>query len=197
VPLELGLESRAGCARRDASRARHGVDLEHPAHALEVDRDRRLLRNARLDSADHARASSEGNRGRGHVGAPLEEVLDIALVARVSHHIRWMVEAATKGPHHVAVGASVGMKRALIRIATAYRRQRSGRLEARRREPHILQPRRALDLRRPEAQLLAGAEANPLDLLGRGLLVLQPPAPELSLWPGHRADTMARVRGYP
>ena len=66
VLAELVLEARPGRAGLDPGRLRDRVDLEHPVHPPQVDRDDAavVLPHPRLDAADHAGASAVGDRRR-------------------------------------------------------------------------------------------------------------------------------------
>ena len=140
--LELSLEARPGGAGLDAGGARDRVDLEHPVERPQVDRDRAgvgLGLQPRLDPAHHAGAAAEGDRRRSGLLAPGQHPLQLRLAGRVGHHVRGMVEAASKRPHQVPVGAAVGVQGALVGVAAADGRERRRRLEAGRRQLQVLQ----------------------------------------------------------
>ena len=120
-------------------------------------------------------------------------MLYVARVARVGDHVRWVVEAAAKRAHDVAIRASVGMQGTLVGVAAADLLQSRRRLDAGRGQVDVPQAYGALDLGRLEPEVLARTQTDLLYLLVRGLLVLEAPAPELS-FPPRDGRTL---RGYP
>ncbi len=180
VRLQLLLQRGARGPRLDARGAGDRIDVEHPIQSAEVDRDRRRLLHARLHSADDAGAAAVGDRGRVDRDAPFEHALEVGLVGRVGDHVGRVVEAAAQSPHQVAVGLAVGVGGARIGLCAADRRQRRRWLDPGRRELQVLQPRGVLDVHRLEAQMLASAAADPVEVVARDLLILVAPAPELA-----------------
>ena len=190
VLAQPGLELRPGGAGLDAGGARDRVHLEHAVQRLEVDAHGGVLGHAGLHAAHHAGAAAEGDRRGARVGAPGQQLLELALVARVGHHVGRVVEAAAKGAHHVAVGAAVAVQGALVGIAAADAGQRRRRRQPRRAQLEVLEARRALHLGRPEAEMLARGTTGLNDLVVGRLLVLVAPAPELPAAFGHGRATL-------
>ena len=115
-------------------------------------------------------------------GAPVEQPRHVGLVARARDHVGRVVDLAAEGAHHVAVGPAVGVGGALVGVGRADLGQRRGRLEPRGAGARGPSSRhRALDLRGPEAEVLAGRRGGGGYLGGGRLLVLVAPAPELQL----------------
>ena len=181
VLAQLLFEPRPGGARLNASRLRDRIHVEHAVEPLEVDRDdaREAVADGRLDATHHARPASERDRRRAALLAPVEHGLELSLVPRVSDHVGKMVEAAAEGPHDVAVGLAVGMRGTLVRVAAADPRKAAWRLDPGRRQVQVVEPDRRFDVDGREAQMPARRARRLLDLCGRRLLVLEPPAPEL------------------
>ena len=179
---ELVLEPRARRPGLDARGPRHGIDLEHAVERAQVERDstRVAVAHGRLDTANHARPAAVRDRGRARVRAPFEHGLALALVARERDHVRRVVEAAAEGAHDVAVGLAVGVRGALVQLGRADLGERGRRLEPRRRQLHVLERYRALDLGVAEAEVRADRGRGLEHMLVRRLLVLEAPAPELA-----------------
>ena len=188
VLAQLLLEPRPGGARLNASRLRDRVHVEHAVEPLEVDRDdaREAVADGRLDATHDARPASERDRRRAALLAPVEHGLELSLVPRVSDHVGKMVEAAAEGPHDVAVGLAVGVRGALVRVAAADpRKAAGGSIRGAGRSRSSSRTGDSTSTRR-EAQMPARRARRLLDLCGRRLLVLEPPAPELEAPLAHR-----------
>src|SRR5206468_12487668 len=140
--------------------------------------------DSRFDAADDARAATVGDRRRARVRAPLEQLAQLALVARKRDDVAAVVEAAPKGAHDIRVGLAVGVACTFIGIARADVGERCRRRQARRRQLDLVLGHRQLDLLGPEAQVAPDAFACAPELGRRRLLVLVTPAPELAPAPG-------------
>ena len=95
--------ARAGRARLDARRARDGVDLEHAVERAQVDRDRAVVGVGHVGrhAADDRRAAAEGDRRDALAAAPLEQPLDVGLLARARDEVGRMLEAPAKAADDV------------------------------------------------------------------------------------------------
>src|SRR4051794_6456976 len=114
--------------------------------------------------------------GRG----PVEDRLDLGLVARVRDQVWRVVVAAAEGTNDVAVGLAVGVRGALGAVAREDLRKGRGRLDSR--SPEVRRPGRhaVLDLAGPEAQTLARHTSNLRHLLARRALLVKSPSPMVS-----------------
>ena len=133
------------------------------------------------DAADDAGAAAVGDRGDALGGAPLEQALDIGLVARARDEVGRVLEVPAEAAHDVAVGLAERVGGARVRVGASRSR----------RAPAGIATRGAASATRsrltgcssspggkPSCAASAGAPAR--SLLGRGLLVLKSPTPVLA-----------------
>jgi hypothetical protein len=179
---ELILEMRPQRAGLDSRRVRGAVDLEHTVETAKVDRHRPRISAAdpRLDPTHHAGAPAERNHGEPLLGAPVEHLLDLALVPRMGDQVRWVLDPAAKAPHHVAVRFAERVGDALVGIGSKDAGERRRRVDPRRRQLDRLQRDGLLDLIAAEPELLPDPGCGRFELRPGGLRVLEPPAPVLS-----------------
>ena len=178
VLAQLVLEPRAGRARLDPGRARGAVDLEHAVERLHVHRDR-AFEPARLDAAHDARAAAV--RDHRHVvrARPVEQALELVLVAGMHHGVGWVVELAAEAAHDVAIRLPQRVRRARVAVHGRDLGQRVGDLDPRRAQRDVLERDGPLDLGLAEPEVRSQAERRLADLLERRLLILVAPPPVL------------------
>ncbi len=113
---QLALQHRAGRAGLDPRGARDRVDLEHTIERAQVERDRARItgRHVGRHTADDRCAAAVGDRGDALGRAPLEQLLDVALVARARDEVGRMREAAAKAFDDIAVGLAERVRGACV-----------------------------------------------------------------------------------
>src|SRR5262249_60684238 len=116
--LQLLLELWSEDAGLDQCTARGAVDLHHPVQVSKVDADRPgvAVADVRLDTTHDRRATAEGDRGGALIGAPGENVLDVAPIARVGDHIGRVAVVAADASDQVLEGLAQRMDRALALV---------------------------------------------------------------------------------
>ena len=154
-------------ARETASTSRTRVDRP------EVDRDRAVeaVGHARLDAADDARAAAVRDDGRVRGAGPLEDVLDLARVARARDDVGHVRVDAAQAVDGVEVGLAAGVRGAGAR----------GR------------PCRSREVRRATRRAAAGSAvgSNGDGLLGLGLAEAEQPDERRARPRAHRAVEIA------
>ena len=177
---ELLLERRSEHARLDAGGARRTVDLEHAVEAREVERDGAAVAVADvgLDAADDARPATVWDDRRAGRRGPVEQRPDVVLDAREGDEVRGVRELAAQRAHDVPERLAVGVSGAVVGRVGNERGERRGRLQARRREPELLEPRRCRDLGHRDVEPRGEEPRDRLLLLGRRSLALPAPTPE-------------------
>lgn len=184
---QLGLQGRPADAGLNASGARDGIDIEQAIEPAKVKRNGTVAINGDLRpyAADDAGAPTEGDGGDALGGAPLEQALDLGVGTRAGDEVGGMREAPAKAEDDLGVGLAQSMRGAGMDIVEAEPGKRSGDWHAGRREPHLLERQRVLDLEPPEAEVLGHTGGGGTQLKGTGLLVGKPPAPVLVRAVGH------------
>ncbi len=117
--------------------------------------------------------------------APFEQALHLVLVPRARDEVGGVPEVPTEAAHDVGIGLAkrVGGTRVIVGRADSGKVRR--RQDPRRGELDLLEAHRLLDLGGWEAEVCRQAAGRGADLLGRGLLVLVPPAPVLASASAH------------
>ncbi len=118
---QLGLQVRPAGTALDACGARDLVHLDHFAQSREVDRDRSVVAGTHigLHPTDHARATPIGDRRDALGCAPLQQPLDVALIARRSDKVGGMLEMAAEAEHDIRVGLAQRMGGAGMSVGSA------------------------------------------------------------------------------
>src|SRR6202042_3811372 len=194
---KLSLQVWSGGTALDACGARYLIHLDHLAQSREVDRDRSVVAGVhdRLHPADHARPTPVGDRGDALGCAPLQELLDVALVTRRSDEVRRMLEMAAEAEHDVRIGLTECMGSTRVRIGGTDTGELRWCHHSRSRQTHSVQAHRILDLPGREAEVRGQTTGGGTNLLGRRLLVLEAPTPVLASTGAHRREL--RGRGPP
>ena len=111
VGRELPFEPRPVRARADPRRERDRVDLVQGVERAQVERHSaaETVRDARLDAADDTRAAAVRDHRGVRRGRPLEQCLDLALVARARDKIRDVVVAPAERAHAIEVRLAVSV----------------------------------------------------------------------------------------
>src|SRR5579863_580537 len=195
VRAQLILERRAEGAALDTRGARRAIDFKHAIEPAQIDRDGAAIVAAagRFDAAGHARAAAIRRRGNARRVAPRQEIDDVAFVARISDKIEWIGIVAPKRPHDVAIAAAVAVFGAGVRLDRTKRRERIGRLDARRAQLEFGGGWRGRNLQFREAEALGHPLGHLLLLFGIGALILVAPAVKLALAFRHAINSSGRT----
>src|SRR5919197_5286191 len=148
VLTKLILEARTGRARLDARGAGGRVDVQQAREAAEVDRDRaaELLPYPGLHAAHDARPPAVRDRCDALGRTPIEDPLDLVLVAGVRDEVRRIVDLPAKAADDVAVGLAQRMRYPLVAIAGEDLTEGTRRLDPRRRQIDRFERHRLLHL---------------------------------------------------
>jgi hypothetical protein len=179
---ELILQARPERAGLDPRRPRDAIDLHDISEAAHVDADGAAISVAHpgLDAADHASPAAVGNRRQLLLGAPAQDLLEVALIPRMRHQVRRVIDLAAKAADHVAIGLAERVADPLVGVGAELRGKRGWGVHPRRPELDRLQRDGVLDVLAAESQPVADPRRRRLDLAARHGLVLVPPAPVLS-----------------
>ena len=136
VRAQLVLEHRPARAGLDAGRPRHGVDLHHTVERRQVNRHGtgKPVTDVALHAPHHRRPGAVGHGGRARVGAPVQDIHHVGLVAGPGHDVGRVLEATLEGAHHVAVGLAVGVAGARLDVGRTDLGQRRRRRQPGRRQ---------------------------------------------------------------
>src|SRR5947209_8533894 len=155
---------------------------------LEVDRHRAGMtagNDPRLDAAAYARAAAEWRDRRLGATGPIEHRGELRLVARIGDDVRRIGVIAGKAAHVVRIRFSVGMRRAIVDVGRAERRERCRRREPERRKCDVPERRRCRAFRRLHAEALRDAGPREGLFLPRRALALATPPEMLEPRPAH------------
>ncbi len=154
---QLRLEAGTGGAGADRCRQGDLVDLEQAIQGAQVDRDGAVVAGADIgrDAADDRGAAAEGDRGDAGARAPLEQPLEVLLVARLGDDVGGVLELAAEAADDVAVGLAERVDGAVVGVAGADRGERVRGLDTRRRAAGAAS-------RRTGCSTLAELDAEPL-----------------------------------
>ena len=189
---ELVLEDRSEGAGLDACRPAGPVDLEDPVEAGHVEGDdpREPGAHVGLDPTDDRGPAAEGDDGDARRAAPVEQGHDVGLVGGAGDQVGRLGQLAPQQPHHVAVGATVGVERSVATVRGAevgdgVRRRQAGGAQDDGVERHGGNGCRGCD---PEPSADGGGQLGDL-VVGEGGVL---PAPSL---PGAGSRAQAGVGG--
>ena len=128
-------------------------------------------------------AAAVRDRGHPFIRAPLEQQLELALLARSRDEVGRMRKRAAKAAHDVHVGLSERVRGTRVAVGDADRREPGRRLERRRAQLRALQRQRLVELadRDPEIlEALRDRRCAVSQRISRGLLILISPSPVLA-----------------